>query len=71
MGPKIEKCRITEERWKNIISVIYDDGYVEERLDCYYPDELYFTEDEFIGLTRQQALDLVRYKNKLYLQALA
>ena len=70
MEPRIEKCEIKEERWKNIISVVYDDGYVEERLDSYYPDELSFTEDEFIGLTRQQALDLVRYKDKLYLQVL-
>ena len=71
MEPRIEVCRITEEKWKNIISVVYDDGSVEERLSCYYPDELYFSEDEFVGLTRQEALDYVSYKDKLYLQTIA
>ena len=35
----------------------YDDG-THERLFEFYPDEIQFTEQEFEGLTREQAMKL-------------
>jgi len=41
----------------------------EEELFWYYPDELSFTPNEFIGLTIGQAKDLKRQKDLKYLQS--
>lgn len=59
---KIERCVIIKGKTMNIISVIYDDGSTDERLNWYYPDEIYFTEKEFIGLTEKEARDLMRLR---------
>ena len=45
------------------------DGGVKEYLFSYYPDELSFTKEEFIGLTRDQALDLRHKKDVEYLRS--
>lgn len=68
MKKRIKTCEIKEERFKNIVSVVYDDGTVEDCIGSYYPDELSFTPDEFIGLTRKEASELMENKDKAYLR---
>lgn len=41
----------------------------EVELFDYFPDEISFTTDEFIGLTRGQALELKECKDRAYLQS--
>ena len=41
----------------------------EERLFDYYPDELQFRSSEFIGLTREQGIDLKLKKDQAWLQS--
>jgi len=50
------------------IRVTYGDGTTEGLL-TFYPDELSFVLEEFIGLTRAQALDLRTKKDIHYLQS--
>lgn len=69
MKKKIKQCTINEGEYKNTISVIYDDGSTDERFSSYYPDELYFEESEFVGLTEEQARDLIFRKDVEYLRS--
>ncbi len=39
----------------------------EEKLFDYYPDEISFTPEEFVGLTRDEALRLKYEKDRVYL----
>lgn len=50
------------------VAVVYDDGTAEE-LFGFYPDELSFSETEFVGLTRQQAFDLRQRKDVAFLRS--
>lgn len=50
------------------VAVTYNDGK-EETLFQFYPDELSFSESEFIGLTRDQAMSLRHRKDVAYLQS--
>jgi hypothetical protein len=50
------------------VAVTYNDGK-EETLFTFYPDELSFSEREFIGLTRDQAMRLRHRKDVAYLQS--
>jgi hypothetical protein len=50
------------------VAVTYDDGK-EEKLFSFYPDELSFSESEFIGLTRDQAFALRHKKDVNYLRS--
>jgi len=50
------------------VAVTYSDG-IRETLFTFYPDELSFTEQEFIGLTRDQALALRHRKDVAYLRS--
>ena len=50
------------------VTVTYEDGTSED-LFSFYPDEISFTDREFIGLTRKQALELRTDKDVAYLQA--
>jgi len=50
------------------VKVEYDDGSSEVLYD-FYPDEISFTEEEFIGLTRKEAKRLKFKKDKEYLQS--
>jgi hypothetical protein len=50
------------------VKVTYTDG-AEEKLFTFYPDELSFSEREFIGLTRDQAMSLRHRKDVAYLQS--
>lgn len=68
MKKKIVCCEITELRFKNEVVVMYNDGTVE-KLFSYYPDELSFNEREFIGLTRDEAMEVFRSKDTAYLRS--
>ena len=50
------------------VTVTFDDGSTE-MIFWYYPDELSFSENEFIGLTRKEAIELKFIKDKAYLQS--
>lgn len=50
------------------VEVIFDDGSTCS-LFSYYPDEISFTAEEFIGLTRGQAIELRHKKDVAYLQS--
>ena len=50
------------------VTVTYDDGSTEELFE-YFPDEISFTQSEFIGLTSDQAHDLRHRKDVAYLQS--
>ena len=65
---KIVKCEIKRGRFMNIISVVYDDGSEKDGIGSYYPDELSFSEEEFIGLTEDQANKLMYERDKAYLR---
>lgn len=68
---KITDSRIAWDRANRwAIPVVYAtiDGK-EERLFEYYPDEIFFLSDEFIGLTREEALELRHKKDIAYLQS--
>lgn len=68
---------ITRLRWehastskgifKTTIFAKFNNEPQEEFLLCHYPDEYYFTEDELIGKTKQQAIDLHFKKDLNYL----
>ena len=69
---KITKARITES--KDIfdvpqVMVVYEGSEEEVFLFSYYPDEISFTADEFIGLTEAEATNLKFKKDKAYLQS--
>lgn len=51
-----------------IAIVTLEDGSTR-KLFSYYPDEISFTEDEFVGLTVLQALELRHRKDVAYLQS--
>jgi len=48
--------------------VTYEDGK-EQMLFEFYPDEISFSANEFIGLTRSEAIHLKFKKDKAYLQS--
>lgn len=50
------------------VTVTFDDKSTKE-LFLYFPDEITFTENEFIGLTEDQAMDLKVQKHLKYLQS--
>lgn len=67
MEKKIVSCSIVERKFDNRINVTYEDGSTEG-IYFYYPDELRFTEDEFVGLTRDEAKQLCHQKDLDYLR---
>ena len=73
MEGRITAARITElpKRFSDPIpKVLVKFGDVEEvELFDYFPDEISFKADEFIGLTRNQALELKGRKDLAYLQS--
>lgn len=50
------------------VTVVFEDGSQEE-LFQFYPDEISFTDAEFIGLTRAEAIELRRSKDLAYLRS--
>lgn len=73
MEPKIISCNITEMP-KSLfdpmprVEVKFDDGE-DKVLFSYYPDEISFISQEFIGLTEKEASKLKFEKDKSYLQS--
>ena len=70
---KIIKARITEmpKSFFDEMPMVYatiEDG-TEHLLFSYYPDEISFTENEFVGLTLQEGKDLRRQKDLRFLQS--
>jgi hypothetical protein len=52
------------------VKVFYDhDRANPETLFSYFPDEISFRPSEFIGLTREQAMNLRKQKDIAYLQS--
>jgi hypothetical protein len=73
MNPKIVFCRISKQPTEMfdklpMVSVMYEDG-TEEDLFSYYPDEIYFSESEFIGLTKEQAKSLYHIRDVAFLKS--
>lgn len=64
---RIKLCEITELGYTNEVDVMYNDGSVE-MIFRYYPDELSFSEHEFIGLTKEEAHELFRLRDMAYLR---
>ena len=50
------------------VTATFSDGTVKAMFS-FYPDELSFSEREFIGLTRDQAMNLRHRKDVAYLQS--
>jgi hypothetical protein len=48
--------------------VTFDDG-TEEYLFTFFPDEINFSVNEFVGLSREEAISLKFEKDKRYLQS--
>lgn len=51
-----------------VVTVTFEDGTIKDLFE-YYPDEISFTEKEFIGLTEDEARHLKFTKDKNYLQS--
>lgn len=49
------------------VTVTYEDGSTEKLFE-FYPDEISFTEAEFIGKTKEEACELRHRKDVRYLQ---
>ena len=67
MNNKIVRCEIAEGRFVNRILVYYDNGS-SKYIGTYYPDELHFSQKDFIGLTEKEAYDLITETYKKYLR---
>jgi hypothetical protein len=70
---KIKSARITEMPKKfgdDMPKVIatFENG-TEKELFWYYPDELHFTPEEFVGLTEDEAYELRHKKDVAYLRS--
>lgn len=71
---KIIKARITEHPKSFLdpmpqVMIMLEGNKEEQLLFEYYPDEISFTESEFIGLTVAEAKTLKFNKDKNYLQS--
>ena len=71
MNSKITAARIERDgtdRWAIPVVFVTIDGK-EERLFDYYPDEIQFHSSEFLGLTREQGVELKLKKDGAYLRS--
>lgn len=62
MGAKITSAIIIQGRLHNEVKVTCDDSKSYETLFQYFPDELTFFQEEFLGMTRKEALELFHEK---------
>lgn len=74
MEKKIIKCRITDypKGWLDpmpSVKVIFEGEETETELFEFYPDEINFNSNEFIGLTEAEARALKRKKDIQFLQS--
>ena len=51
------------------VMVKYDESEEEVKLFDFYPDEISFSSEEFIGLTRAEAINLKFKKDKAFIQS--
>jgi hypothetical protein len=70
---KIVSCKITAQPKQFFdpmprVIITLEDGTTKDLFE-YYPDEISFTESEFIGLTEDEARHLKFVKDKRYLQS--
>lgn len=68
MEKKIVSCSIERRRYDCVIWVTVEGG-LTEAIYIYYPDELTFTEQEFVGLTKKEAKDLCHQRDVQYLRS--
>lgn len=68
MEKRIVFCKITKVGFRNEVNVVYDDG-TGGKIFAYYPDELSFAECEFVGLTKDEALELFTHRDMAYLRS--
>ncbi len=71
---KIIKCRITEYPQDFFdpmpkVMVILEGETIEKELFQFYPDEIDFNSNEFIGLTEDEGKELRRKKDIIFLQS--
>ena len=64
---KIRDCEIRIGEFQNEVYVTYYNDKTE-KIFSYYADELTFSSEEFLGLTKEQALNLFHKKDVEYLQ---
>lgn len=65
---KIVSAEIKKNKWVMDVIATFEDGTVKTIFN-YYPDEISFREDEFVGLTEYQACELFHKKDISYLQS--
>jgi hypothetical protein len=66
VGPFPKRMRFTDPLPK--VAVVFDDGTAKD-LFQFFPDELSFTEAEFVGKTEQEAYELFHKKDLAYLNS--
>ena len=64
----IAKCRIEKGDFENTVIGVDESG-VEHLLFTYYPDELHFKANEFVGRSIQYANDLFVKRDTAYLRS--
>lgn len=66
---RIVACRITPHDMFTMprVMVKFDLAAEEEELFNFFADEISFTEEEFIGLTRAEALNLYAERDKAFI----
>lgn len=69
MDKTIVQCAISKGKFVNVIAVVYDDGTRDDRFGSYYPDELYYSEQDFVGLTKRMADLMMQSRDKAYLRS--
>ena len=67
MSNKIKSVIFVKTGFSMNIYGSFEDG-TKSILFNYFPDELSFTEEEFIGLTKEEAMELFHKKDKEYLR---
>lgn len=66
---KIVECKIEHGKYENTIFVKFEGDDEFQRLLSYYWDEISFTENEILGLTKDEAMKLYFDKDREYLRS--
>ena len=61
---KITSCRIDKSKMPHEVVVAS-----ETQIGCFFPDELSFSEEEFIGLEFEEARELIHKRTVAYIQS--
>lgn len=66
---KITSVKFEQDKWHYVkVHATFEDG-TSKIVTGYWPDELHFTESEFVGLTEFEAQELKRRKDVAYLRS--